>query len=109
MMKAIAFMGIAAAALSASAAVADPPGQHKVSVRNDTGARIECGMRRNGSSIADTMLLKPGQVWTARFDGDKPRWFRCDRTYTEWQRLAPDGDYSLVDVGGRLVVKPAPH
>jgi hypothetical protein len=109
MRKAIIFLGIAAAALSASAAVADPPGQHKVTVRNDTGARVECAIHKDGSSITDTMLLKAGQIWTIGYGGDKPRWFRCDGAYTDWQRLAPEGVYSLVDTGGRLIVKPAPH
>jgi hypothetical protein len=107
MVKALFLLGPGAALLGGAAAMADVPGRHSVSVRNDTGGRVECGIHKEGSSVMDGVTLKAGQVWTQTYGDPKSRWLRCEGVYSTWQRLAPDSVYSLVkDTAERIVATP---
>jgi hypothetical protein len=78
--------------------------QHAVTVTNDVGHLIGCRIRRAGSAVADDVTLRAGQVWTQSYSGSKERMIRCDGSYSNWQALAVDRPYRLVQAGDERIL-----
>jgi hypothetical protein len=99
-------IALGAGLLAASPAVAGNQGEHSFSLRNDTGATIDCGIKRDGSSAMEGITIKAGEVWTKSYSSGKARRVKCEGTFSSWQRIQPDGAYRLVrDASERILVQ----
>ena len=101
--------GLAATALLAlsptGAAAAE---QHQISLRNDVGHAVTCGVRRAGSSAVDSFTLRSGGTWSKDYSGSKQRLVLCEGALSVWQPVAPDQPYRLVKGDDdRIVAEPA--
>ena len=95
-------IALGAGLLPASPALAQ--GQHIFSLRNDTGATIDCGIKRDGSSAMEGITLKAGEVWTKGYSSSKARRVRCEGLYSKWQLVQPDANYRLVKPDNERIV-----
>ena len=96
----------AAAALGASSAAANPQGDKTFTVKNESGKRVSCAVKRDGSARTSQVLLKAGQVWTSAVSDSKDRRVRCEGAYSQWQRISAGRAYSVVEASdGRLMVR----
>jgi hypothetical protein len=98
-------IALAAGLLAASPALAGNQGQHSFSLRNDTGATIDCGIKRDGSSAIEGFTIKSGEMWTKSYSSAKPRRVKCEGTFSNWQRVEADGAYRLVRDDERILVQ----
>ena len=100
---------IGAAAMLFLPAAAQADGQYNLSIRNDVGHAVSCGIRRGGSSAVDAFVIRAGEVWTKSYQGSKARLLLCEGAYSisNWQRLASDQPYRLVeDVDHQIIAQP---
>ncbi|MEA2998989.1 MAG: hypothetical protein QOH04_486 [Sphingomonadales bacterium] len=97
-------IALGAGLLAASPALAY--GQHSFSLKNDTGATIDCGIKRDGSSAMEGITIKTGEVWTKSYSSSKARRVRCEGLFSSWQLVQPDAAYRLVkDSDERILVQ----
>jgi hypothetical protein len=89
-------IALGAGLLAVSPALAGNQGDHNFSLRNDTGATIDCGIKRDGSSAIEGITVKAGEVWTKSYSSAKARRVRCEGVYSKWQLVQPDAAYRLV-------------
>ena len=78
--------------------------QHQVSVRNDVGQIVNCGIRRAGSSAVEGFSLRTGETWSKNYSGSKARLILCEGALSSWQQLAPDRTYRLVKTDAERIV-----
>jgi len=101
-------IGLVGAALLLLPAAAEADEQHQVSVRNDVGQIVSCGIRRAGSSAIDGFTLREGETRNHAYSGSKTRLILCEGALSSWQPLAHDGSYRLVRATEeRIVAQPA--
>jgi hypothetical protein len=99
-------IALGAGLLAASPATAGNQGQHSFSLKNDTGATIDCGIKRDGSSAMEGITIKAGEVWTKSYSSAKVRRVKCEGLYSSWQLVRPDAAYRLVrDASERILVQ----
>ena len=98
--------GIAILALSPTFANAKE--QHQLSLRNDVGRPIICGVRKANSSAVDSFTLSAGGSWSKDYSGSKTRLVLCEGARSTWQPVGAGGSYRLVKAGdNRIVAEPA--
>src|SRR4051794_34112798 len=95
-LRAAAAIGTALMLLSPAAAQAAD--QYNLSIRNDVGHPVSCGIRHAGSSAVDAFVIRSGEVWTKSYQGSKTRLLLCEGAYSisSWQPLASDRAYRVV-------------
>jgi hypothetical protein len=99
-------IALGAGLLAASPATAGNQGEHSFSLRNETGATIDCGIKRDGSSAIEGFTIKAGEVWTKSYSSAKDRRVKCEGMFSNWQRVQADGTYRLVrDADERILVQ----
>jgi hypothetical protein len=97
--------GLALLALSPTGANAEE--QHQISLHNDVGRPITCGVRRAGSSAIDSFTLRAGESWSKSYSGSKTRLVLCEGAMSSWQPLVPDRPYRLVKADAERIVAEA--
>ena len=97
-------LSLAGSALILAPAVANAGEQHQVSLHNDVGHAITCGVRREGSSAVDSFTLRAGESWSKSYSGSKPRLVLCEDAMSSWQPLALDRPYRLVKTDAERIV-----
>ena len=95
-------IALGAGLLGASPALAQ--GQNIISLRNDTGGTIDCGIKRDGSAAMEGFTLKAGEVWTRGYSSNKARRVRCEGLYSSWQRVQLNANYRLVKSDNERIV-----
>ncbi|MEA3038436.1 MAG: hypothetical protein QOE79_949 [Sphingomonadales bacterium] len=99
-------IALSAGLLAASPAMAGNQSEHSFSLRNETGATVDCGIKRDGSAAIEGITIKAGEVWTKSYSSAKDRRVKCEGTYSNWQRIQADGAYRLVrDANERILVQ----
>jgi hypothetical protein len=99
-------IALGAGLLAASPALAGSEGEHSFSLKNETGATIDCGIKRDGSAAMEGFTLKAGDVWTKSYSSAKARRVRCEGLFSKWQLVQPDAAYRLVrDTDERILVQ----
>ena len=99
-------IALGAGLLAASPVLAGNQGGYNFSLRNETGATIDCGIKRDGSSSFEGFTVKAGEVWTKSYSSAKARRVKCEGVYSTWQLVQPGSSYSLVkDAEQRIVVR----
>jgi hypothetical protein len=106
-LRGAAAIGAASMLLLPVAARAD--GDYNLSIRNDVGHAVSCGVRRAGSSAVDSFVIRAGEVWTRTYQGSKTRLLLCEGAYSisNWQPLASNQAYRVVKDADRQVVAQA--
>jgi hypothetical protein len=100
-------LSLAGAALALCSSGADAADQHQISLRNDVGHTVTCGVRHAGSSAIDSFTLSAGQSWSKSYSGSKGRLVLCEGAMSAWQPLAPDRPYRLVKTDAQRIVAEA--
>jgi hypothetical protein len=95
------------ALLAVSPASANAEDQHQLSLRNDVGHAITCGVRQGGSSAIESFTIRGGASWTKAYGGSKPRLVLCEGAMSRWQPLVPDRTYRLVKMDAERIVAEA--
>jgi hypothetical protein len=90
-------------------AAAQAADQYNLSIRNDVGHAVSCGIRHAGSSAVDSFVIRSGEVWTKTYPGSKTRLLLCEGAYSisSWQPLASDRPYRVVKDADRQIVAQA--
>jgi hypothetical protein len=97
-------IALGAGLLAASPALAGNQDQHSFSLRNDTGATVDCGIKRDGSSAMEGFTIKAGEVWTKSYSSAKARRVKCEGMFSAWQLVQPDAAYRLVKTDDERIV-----
>jgi hypothetical protein len=99
-------IALGAGLLAASPALAGNQGEHSFSLKNDTGATVDCGIKRDGSSAMEGITIKAGEVWTKSYSSARARRVKCEGMFSAWQLVQPDSAYRLVrDASERILVQ----
>ena len=69
---------VAGLALGAPAVASAQRGDYRFSVRNDSGATLNCRVTREGRSRFETVVLRSGQVWAESDRSPRNRTIYCD-------------------------------
>lgn len=96
-----------AALLAVSPGSAQAKAEHQISLRNDVGHAITCGVRHEGSSAIDSFTLPSGGSWSKDYSGSKTRLVLCEGALSTWQPLTPDTTYRLVKTDAQRIVAEA--
>ncbi|HEX5184044.1 MAG TPA: hypothetical protein VFW19_12960 [Allosphingosinicella sp.] len=70
--------------------------EHQISLRNDVGRAITCGVRSANSSAIDSFTIREGGTWSKDYSGSKQRLVLCEGALSTWQPVAADRPYRLV-------------
>lgn len=84
------------ALLAVSPSSAQAKGEHQISLRNDVGHAITCGVRGQNSSAIDSFTLRAGGSWSKDVSGSKEHLVLCEGALSTWQPVVPDRTYRLV-------------
>ena len=96
---------LAVFAVSAPAAASPDPGSGAMfTVKNDTGKRMECAIKKAGSGVSEELWLRPGEELTRTYPSAKQRNFRCIGANPIWYVMQPGLRYHLMPNRDGLIV-----
>jgi hypothetical protein len=101
-----AWAAMAAAGASAAASQAGPGATF--TVRNDSEEKLECAIKKVGSSQMEAVFLRPGAEMKREYPKPNARNFRCMGAEPVWYVLQPNLVYRLAkNRNGLIVLTPA--